>query len=401
MSSPLDELDPRARRIVDLAADLARRLAPGEIEADRTSQFPLAHYDLLHEAGYLRLGIPREHGGEGASVLELVLAQEQLAHAGAALGISAGMLFNVVGKLTTSTTWPRELAAYMLGKIAREGGLANMVVTEPELGSISRGGVPATTAEPVAGGFVVNGHKVFVTAAPGLRFLLTLVRLPPTAAAPTGSTAVAVVEAPAKGLRIESTWRDSLSQRSGGNDDVYYENVFVPDAFVVERTPIGQPPLAAGPGAHWLAMVAVYLGVGQAALDAAITYAHQRVPSVLGQPLASVEPTQRLIGEAHVTLSAARALLYAAAERCSKPGVAAAEVGAHVAGAKYTVTHAACHATELALRVAGGFGLTSRLTLERHFRDARGGLFQALQDDLALRLLGRHVLDAHAPAPND
>jgi alkylation response protein AidB-like acyl-CoA dehydrogenase len=49
--------------------------------------------------------------------------------------------------------------------------------------------------------------------------------------------------------------------------------------------------------------------------------------------------------------------------------------------------------TETALRVAGGFSMTRALPLERYFRDARGGLFQPPQDDLALGMIGRAALD--------
>ncbi len=71
-----------------------------------------------------------------------------------------------------------------------------------------------------------------------------------------------------------------------------------------------------------------------------------------------------------------------------------AALGPQVAAAKHFVTNTACTVTDLGLRVAGGFSLTRQLTLERHFRDARGGLFQPPQDDLALGLLGRTALAA-------
>jgi alkylation response protein AidB-like acyl-CoA dehydrogenase len=59
---------------------------------------------------------------------------------------------------------------------------------------------------------------------------------------------------------------------------------------------------------------------------------------------------------------------------------------------KYLCTNAACSVTDTALRVAGGFSMTKSLPLERYFRDARGGLFQPPQDDLALMLLGRAAM---------
>src|SRR5262249_8697519 len=152
--------------------------------------------------------------------------------------------------------------------IAQHGGLINSVVTEPDLGSISRGGTPATSATPAPGGWRISGHKCFATGAPALRYLVTGVTLPPSPDAPQGQTASAIVEAGAPGLRVEATWGDSLSLRSSGNDDVYYENVFVPDEWLVQRRPIGAAPPPGGPlgfNAWSLTVAAVYLGIGQAA----------------------------------------------------------------------------------------------------------------------------------------
>ena len=44
--------------------------------------------------------------------------------------------------------------------------------------------------------------------------------------------------------------------------------------------------------------------------------------------------------------------------------------------------------------MAGGFSLTRTLPLERYFRDARAGLFNPPQDDLALGQVGRAALAA-------
>jgi len=282
----------------------------------------------------------------------------------------------------------------VLETIAREGGLANLVVTEPALGSVSRGGVPQTTATQVDGGWRVNGHKIFVTGAPALRYLITAVRLPPDAEAPAGYLAEAVVEAHAPGLRFEATWSDSLSQRSGGSDDVWFEDVFVPEERMVERRALGGGTKPTPLGGWWLTLVAVYLGVSQAALDAACDYAHERVPSVLGTPLSGQASTQQWIGEMQVLVSAARALLYDTTRAFMHAPLDDAANRSRLAAVKYAVTNTACRVTDIGLRVAGGFSLTRRLPLERHFRDARGGLFQPPQDDLALALVGRTALDA-------
>ncbi len=388
------ELSERERRIVALGASLANELAPSAAQHDRTGTFPLAHYQRLHESGYLRLAIAREHGGEGASLFEMVLAQEQLAQGDAATAIGVGMLLNVIGRLGEEPIWPAALIAHVSRTLAREGGIANSVVTEPDLGSISRGGVPATTATPVSGGYLVSGHKSFVTAAPALRFLVTAVTLPPSADAPLGEVARAIVEAPSAGLRYESTWHDALSQRSGASDDAYFEQVFVPESHIVERTRIGIAAVPPAPNGWWLGLVAVYLGIAQAALDAASDYANDRVPSVLGRPIAEQAHVQQWLGEMQAQVFGARAVLYQVAQRWSQAPQDRSSLGPQIAAAKYLVTNTACRVTDIGLRVAGGFSLTRKLTLERHFRDARGGLFQPPQDDLALGLLGRSALQS-------
>jgi alkylation response protein AidB-like acyl-CoA dehydrogenase len=91
-------------------------------------------------------------------------------------------------------------------------------------------------------------------------------------------------------------------------------------------------------------------------------------------------------------------VLYQVARRWSNAPQDRARLGAQIAAAKYLVTNTACRVTDIGLRVAGGFSLTRKLTLERHFRDARGGLFQPPQDDLALGLLGRSALQARQHA---
>jgi alkylation response protein AidB-like acyl-CoA dehydrogenase len=397
-------LTERQQRLVALADRLAARFAERATIHDRNGTFPFENYADLHESGYLRLAIPPEFGGAGANVFEMALAQERLARGDGATALATGMLIQIIGRESEARNpdtgrgdWPAPVFATICQAIAAEGGLINSVVTEPELGSVSRGGVPATSATPTDGGWRINGHKIFATGAPALRYFVTGVVLPPSEQAPRGETASAIVQAGSPGLRLESTWGDSLSLRTSGNDDVYYENVFVPDAWLIGRRVIGAP-IAPGqqPGlsAWGLTISAVYLGIGQAACDAACDYANNRVPPSLGKPIAELAHIQQWIGEMQITLDAARALLYDTARTWIEHPAARPTLAPQVAAVKYLCTNAACAATDKALRVAGGFSLTRALPLERYFRDARAGLFNPPQDDLALGQVGRAALAA-------
>jgi alkylation response protein AidB-like acyl-CoA dehydrogenase len=387
------------QRIAELADDLACRFAARVAGAEQAGRFPIENWRDLHDSGYLRLVIPRQHGGAGASVLDMVIAQEHLGRGDASTALGAAMEISVLGRAIELGAWPDPVLAEICTELATHGGGLNNCVTETELGSISRGGTPATRAERAEGGWLISGHKIFVTAAPALRFLVTGVVLPPAEGAPNGYYASAIVRAPATGLTIRTTWQHSLALRTAGNEDVIYDRVFVPDAFVVERRPLGVPGKA-GPGANpWaLSLAAVYLGVGQAALDTACDYATSRTPPALGSAIAGQPHVQQWIGSMQIALDAARTVLRDTARAWTEEPETRPALAARIAVAKYLCTNAACTVTDSALRVAGGFSLTKDLPLERYFRDARAGLFAPPQDDLALGIAGRATLATRAEA---
>lgn len=397
------ELTGRQRDLVARADELAARFAARAAAHDPEGSFPFENYRDLHEAGILRMAIPREYGGEGAGVFDVVLVHERLGRGDGSTALVSGMYHALFGRLRDDRPWPEPVFEAVCRGIAEHGGALNSCVTEPDLGSISRGGLPTTTAAPLPGGWRIDGRKTFVTGAPILRYFITAVVLPPSAAAPHGESAFAIIPSDRPGLRIESAWGQNLSLRTCGNDTVIFDGVVVPEDWLVERKPIRPPGPAAVPpeGAPvpsfgvfgWVLSVAsVYLGIGQGALETAADYANGRVPTGLGRPIASQPHIQQWIGEMEVALEAARAVLYQTVRAWDEHPERRKALGPHVAAAKHLVTNTVCRVTDTALRVAGGFGLTRDLPLERHFRDARGGLFQPPQDDLALAYIGRTVL---------
>ncbi len=390
------ELTPHQQRIVELADSLARRFAERADRYDREGAFPFENYDDLRESGYLRLIVPREYGGEGADLFDVVLAQEHLARGDGATAMAVDMTLHMIGRLAELRTWPEPMFATICRSIVEEGALVNAAATEPELGSPSRGGLPATTATSTDGGWLINGHKQFVSMAPALRYIVTSVAIPPSDEYPQGATAQAIVQSDSPGLKLVDTWSDALSLRSSGSYDVLYENVFVPSEWLIDINPIGSAPKPQGPPMQmaWfgLSLSAVYLGIGQAAVDAIAQYARERVPTGLGKPIATLPNIQRRVGEMHVSLTAARMVLYDTAGAWVEQVDNRQGMAPRIAMAKYLCTNAALTACDQALRVAGGFGLTRKLPLERFYRDVRAGLTHPPQDDAALEMIGKSAL---------
>ncbi len=192
-----------------------------------------------------------------------------------------------------------------------------------------------------------------------LRFLATAVVLPPSDASPQGELVSAIVEGGSPGLSLEDTWSGALGLRGCGNYAVNYDGVFVPDARIVERVKIGGERKRPGTSGWNLPLAAVYLGIGQAACDAACHYANNRVPAALGAPIAGQPHIQQWIGDMDVKLRAARTVLHDTARAWVERSASPAELAPSIAAAKFLCTNAACGVTETALRVAGGFSMNS------------------------------------------
>jgi alkylation response protein AidB-like acyl-CoA dehydrogenase len=417
---------PKTRRqeeLVALAGDLAGRFAAGAGPHDRDGTFPHENFAALHASGYLALSIPRDFGGGGASILELTLAQERLARGDASTALGAAMHLSILGRLggavlageAEAAGWTRERYARVARAVVEEGALLNSAASEPEAGSPSRGGRPATTAVPDGrpGWFVVTGRKTYTTMAPALRYFLVSA----TIEGPDGPAAGQfLLERGLPGLRVEETW-DAVGMRASGSHDLVLDGVRVPpEALLSSRpyerpagAPAGAPPgepsspgggPAAGAGVPpegpgWAALIpAVYLGVATAAGEEAVRFARERRPQPLGgKAIGELPAVQRLLGEIEVALAESRALLFGTAEAwVEAPGRRGALLPL-LGAAKYVVTNRAVEVTDRAMRVVGGAGLARSHPVQRYYRDVRAGLHHPPMDDVALAALARAAVE--------
>jgi alkylation response protein AidB-like acyl-CoA dehydrogenase len=265
--------------------------------------------------------------------------------------------------------------------------LINALRVEPELGTPARGGLPATIARRVPGGWELSGHKIFSTGAVGLRWMVVWARTDEQPARVGGF----LVRADSPGITIEPTW-DHLGLRASRSDDVIFARTTVPaDAVARLAEPAAGPPTAAFLAWNSLAIPAIYLGVADAARDWLTTFLTERTPTALGRPLATLPRFQSALGEIEAALTAAGDLTDGLAARVDAGDQAAI---AHAGIAKLTVTRAAIGAVEQAVALIGNNALTRKNPLERHYRDILCARVHTPQDDSIITAAGRSALAA-------
>jgi alkylation response protein AidB-like acyl-CoA dehydrogenase len=377
----------RQAELMALADALAGPIAARAEAVDRRGMFPYDSFSEMHEAGYLGITIPRDLGGLGADVLEYALAHERIARACGSTALAANMHLTLIGKIAETGMWPAQTLGQVTRDIVDNGALINSANSEPDLGSPSRGGLPSTTAERTAEGWVINGRKRWASLAPALTYMIVLATVIDGDAPPRRGNFLVRADAP--GVRIEETW-DNLGMRGTASDDVVFTDVEVP---VGAPVPIDGSDVP-GDGFGWSAFggAAVFLGIGQAARDAAVRYAQERRPNGMAGPIAELQTIQHRIARIELDLLQARALLYATAEWwLAHPEERKANMW-RLAAAKYAVTRAVIAATDEALKVAGSAGLAATSPLQRYFRDARTAIGQPPIEDVALTTIGKAAL---------
>jgi alkylation response protein AidB-like acyl-CoA dehydrogenase len=360
-----------------LARDLAKRFADRAAAADRCGELPEEDVRDLKASSYSGLSIPKEFGGWGLSLVECVAAQLELSKGSGSTALVVAMTLHVMGHAGETQVWSAKHYEELCHEVAK-GALVNAVASEPRLGSPSRGGLPDTFAVHQESNLVINGHKTWTTGGAHLDHLLVRLRL--------NEEAVTVwIPAKTPGLRWEKTWGNALSLRASDSHDLFLEDVSVLDDKILETSQTKSGPNVWFP----LLIGATYLGVALAARDEVVRYAKERVPSALGQPIATLPAVQRQLGEIELSLQSAKALLLQTALEGSSRNRNSLSFVPKANGAKQVCVETAIDVTDKALRLAGAAGLQGDLSLERYFRDVRAGLMHPPSKDNVLEGLGK------------
>ena len=384
---------------------LRPQLAARSAEHDRDGTFPHENFALLQAHGLVGITAPVAFGGSGAPLGTARQVIRAVAHADPATALVLTMTYLQLRQVNRpGSRWPLRLREKVSRDAVDKGALINALRVEPELGSPTRGGLPATVARRAPdGGWLLNGHKMYCTGVPGLSWLSVWARTEePDGGPPRVGTFLVPRNAP--GVRVVETW-DHIGLRASGSHEVLFENVPLPADHATDiRLQADWAPDALDPSDRdavadqqaWMAVLlgTLYDAVAQAARDWTLDFVRLRAPGSLGAPLSTLARVQETLGEIAGLLYANHLVLNQLTETTDD----GAPPSATDSGlAKWTVTHNAVRAVERALKITGNHGLSRHNPLERHLRNVLCGPVHAPQDDALLVAAGRAALAAAAP----
>lgn len=383
--------------MADSSTDLARLLLPDDLLEtfrDRAARYDrdnvFCHETLadLRGLGYLRLFVPTEQGGLGATVLDVTRLQRRLAGADPAAALAINMHLVVTGAATVAARRGLASAQRILEAAAADELFAFGI---SEAGNDLMLFDSFSTAEPVGdGGYAVSGTKIFTSMSPAWDRLIVHAKV---AGADGGEDKLVFgVLRRGAGVEVLDDW-DTHGMRASQSCTTVLTGAPMAAADVLDLTPVGPTadPLRFGIfGVFELTIAAVYCGLGERALQVARDIVIRR-PSRTRDIVHADDPDIRWrLADAAIGLDGAVLQIEKLAFDLDSLGTEPPVAGAtdhgprwypQFSGVKSRTTETVLRAVDQCLRSSGGRHYFRGSELERLSRDARAALYQPSDEE--------------------
>jgi alkylation response protein AidB-like acyl-CoA dehydrogenase len=360
----------------------------------RDAHGPLSRAELdelcvsLQQSDIMRASLPEEVGGTNRTFLERVLLAEEFSRAWPSLAFTIDT-HNIVVEIIARQGKPWMKERFVPGGISGSLVMGDMM-SEPEAGSDTRN--LKTHAELQGDCYVVNGQKMWTTNGVWADVaILTAVTNPPAFKADPRQGVVHLLLD-----RSVCDWsvRDlpMVGIKAGTTGHITLKDCRVPSEYLFHGEGEGYRQNLIVRGWARVLLAAWSVGLMQAALDDAVSYARSRV--TFGKSIASHQMIQDLIAGMTVDLETSRLMTYKAATLMDQ-GI---RCDCEQAMAKLHACEAVQRVTTNAIQVLGGRGLTTDegYMTERHFRDARCLTIAEGTSQIMKLIIGRKTLNVSA-----
>jgi alkylation response protein AidB-like acyl-CoA dehydrogenase len=349
-------LTPEQEQFRDSVRRFAQKhLAGGARERAHAPAYPWDVAKLMAQQGLLGITLAEADGGQGGSLLDAVIAIEEVAAAcpRSADVVQAGNFgpIRVLAGYGSAAQKARFLKRLLAGE-----GVISVGMTEPDAGSAVTD--LTTSATPEGDGYRINGAKIFTTHSAYADVILTYVRFGPG----VGGIGSVLID-----TRSEGVTRGKASAFMSGEEwaELRFDNVYVPPEMVLLKEG-GFKKQIAGFNVERIGNTARSLALGRYAFERARQWAIQR--KQFGKLLCEFQGLQWKFADMKMKLDAGQLLLYRAAANADR-GFPSAE---ETAIAKAFCNQAGFDVANEALQVMGGLGYSQEELVEYCLRRCRG-----------------------------
>lgn len=353
-------LDETQQMIVETAQEITReKILPVRAELDESGEFPREILQDMAKADLFGIFVPEQYGGLGGGCFEIVLAMEQLAMG--CVGIATSFAASALGIFPVILAGSEELKQQYLPDIATGRRWAAFGLTEANAGSDAAG--IRTTAVEDGDCWVLNGTKQWITNG-GESQIYSIVAITDPNKGARGAS-IFMVEERDPGFSYGKK-ENKMGIRASATRELVMRDCRIPKSRMVGRRGTGFITVMKTLDLSRPGIASLGVGLAQAALDEAVSYAKQRVQ--FERPIIAFQAVQHMLADMAIQTEAARSLVYAAARHIDRHPKDMSKVSSMC---KVFATDTAMKVTTDAVQVLGGYGYMKEYPVEKMMRDAK------------------------------
>ncbi len=353
-------LSEEQQMIVDIAKQITdERIIPKRAELDEKHEFPREILNEMAQADMFAVPIPEEYGGFGGGCLDICLALEEFGRG--CIGVGTAFAASSLGIYPIMFSGSEEQKKKYLPAVASGEKFAAFGLTEANAGSDASG--IQTTAVLDGEEWVLNGTKQWITNG-GEAQIYTVVAITDRSKGARGAS-MFVVEEGDPGFSCGPKEK-KMGIRASSTTELIFKDCRIPKDRIIGRKGTGFITVMKTLDSSRPGIAILGVGLAQAALDEAASYAKQRVQ--FGKPIMAFQAVQHMLADMAITIEAARSLVYNAAKHIDAHPKDMSKVSSMC---KVFATDVAMKVTTDAVQVMGGYGYMSEYPVEKMMRDAK------------------------------
>ena len=335
-------------------------------EVDEEERFPEETVRKLGKLGMMGIYFPKEYGGAGGTVLDYVMAVEEMSKVCGTTGVIISAHTSLCAAPIFENGTEEQKQKY-LPKLCSGEWIGAFGLTEPGAGTDAQG--QQTTAVPDESGenWILNGSKIFITNA-GFADVFIIIAITGTVTDKRGrkskEISAFIVERTDPGFSV-GKHEKKMGIRGSSTCELVMEDCVIPKDRLLGKKGKGFTLAMKTLDGGRIGIAAQALGIGEGAVEETVKYTQERVQ--FGKRISQFQNTQFQLADMHTRMEAAKWLVYAAAMKKQN----GEPYSADAAMAKLFAAEAASDVTRRAVQLFGGYGYTREYPVERMMRDAK------------------------------
>jgi alkylation response protein AidB-like acyl-CoA dehydrogenase len=358
------------------------RECPRELirDLEKKRQAPPGLLKKMAALGWTAIPFPRRYQGLEGDLMDVAVILEEFGR----LGFIAASVYNravLFGGMSILTAGSEEQKERFLPRVCQGEVTFALALSEPEAGSDAAN--VQTKAVPQGDGFVIDGHKTWITGADVADYLIVPCRTDPGAPKQEGITNF-MVERSCPGVEIRTL--DKIGNNLVNACEIYLDGVEVPRESILGGLNQGFGNILKTLKYSRMGLAASATGTAQAAVDDALRYAKERVQ--FGRPIGKFQVIRHRLAEMQMRVDASRLMARQAAWLVSQGLPCERET----AMAKVMATETLQEVSGRGMQILGAYGYSTEFDMQRYWRDGRlytvGEGTTEIQKEIIARTLG-------------